>query len=85
VGRTQDGRSSQRVLSEKLAGKSLLGIHTRVWEDNIKRLILKWNFKIWNGGVAWIGLTQDRERWRALLYAVMNLRGPSIAGNFLSS
>ena len=33
----------------------------------------------------WIGLAQDTERWRTLVSAVMNLRVPSNAGNFLTS
>jgi hypothetical protein len=33
-------------------------------------------FEIGGGGVDWIGLAQDRYRWRALVNAVMNLRAP---------
>ena len=37
------------------------------------------------GYVDWIGLAQDRDRWRTLVSAVMNLRIPRNAGNFLTS
>jgi hypothetical protein len=41
------------------------------------RIILKCIFKKWNwGGMDWIGLAQDRDRWRTLVNAVMNLWVP---------
>jgi hypothetical protein len=44
----------------------------RKWVDNIKMDILE----IALGGVDWIGLAQDKDKWRALVNAVMNLRVP---------
>jgi hypothetical protein len=39
------------------------------------RIILEWIFRKWDvGGVEWTKLHQDRDRWRALVAAVMNLR-----------
>jgi hypothetical protein len=40
------------------------------------RIILKWIFEKMGGGVDWIDLAQDRDRWRAIVYTVMNLRVP---------
>jgi len=58
------------VLLGKQEGKRPLGRHRRRWKDNIK-LDLQ---ELGCGGIDWIDLAQDRDRWRALLNAVMKLR-----------
>jgi hypothetical protein len=40
------------------------------------RIILSWIFRKWNEGMDWIYLAQDRERWRALVNALMNFKVP---------
>jgi 3-oxoacyl-ACP reductase-like protein len=58
------------VLVGKSEGKTPLGRSKRRWEDNI-RMDLQ---EVGCVGMDWIGMAQDRSRWRAIVNAVMNLR-----------
>jgi hypothetical protein len=60
-----------RVIVGKPEGKRLLG--NPGLEGRIK---LKWIFGKWDGDMGWIDLAQNRDRWRALVNALMNLRVP---------
>ena len=60
------------VLVRKPEGRRPLGRHRRRWVDNIRSDIQEVGY----GYMDWIGLAQDRDRWRTLLSAVMNLRVP---------
>ena len=70
-----------RFLLGKSEGRRPLGRPTRRWVDNI-RMDLQ---EVGCGYMDWIGLAQDRDRWRSLVSAVMNFRVPWNAGNFLTS
>jgi hypothetical protein len=59
-----------RVLVEKPEGIGPLGRPRRRWEDNIKMNLQE----VGCGGMEWIKLAQDRDRWLALVNAVMNFR-----------
>ena len=65
-------RGAYRVLVWKPEGTRPLGRPRRRWVDNI-RMDLQ---EVGCGYVDWIGLAQDRDRWRKLVSAVMNLRVP---------
>ena len=69
-----------RVLVGKPEGKRPLGRPRRRWVDNIRTDLQD----VGCGYMDWIGLAQDRDRWRTLVTAVMNLRVPWNAGNFLT-
>jgi hypothetical protein len=63
-------RNVYRLLVGKPEGKRPLGRPRRRWIDNVKMDILEIRFNV----VDWIGLAQDRYRWRALVNSVMSLR-----------
>jgi hypothetical protein len=65
-----EGRGVYRVLVGKPEGKRPLERPRRRWEDNIKMGLQEVGY----GCMDWIELAQDRDRWRALVSAVMNLR-----------
>jgi hypothetical protein len=75
-----DRRGAYVVLVGRSDGKRPLGRPWCRWEGNIKLDLqeLKWR------GMDWICLAQDRERWRALMNALKNLRVPQNAGKFLA-
>ena len=72
VARIGEWRGVYRVLVGKPDGKKPLGRPRRRWEGNIKMDLQE----VGCGGMDWIELAQDRDRWRALVTAVMNLRVP---------
>jgi hypothetical protein len=76
-----DRRGAYRDLVGKPEGRRPLGRPRCRWEDNIKMDLREVGW----GGIDWIDLAQDRDRWWALVYTVMNLRVPYNAGNFLSN
>ena len=69
VARVGERRGVCRVLVGTHEGKRLLGRPRRRWEDNIKIDLQEGGC----GGLDWIELAQDRDRWRALVTADMNL------------
>ena len=71
VARMEEGRGVHRVLVGKPEGKRPLGIPRRRWEDNIKM-----DLREVGGGGDWMELAQVRDKWRALVNTVMNLRVP---------
>ena len=72
VARMGERRGVYRVLVGKPEGKRPLGRSRRRWEDNIKMDPQE----VGCGGMEWIELDQDWDRWRVLVNAVMNFRVP---------
>jgi hypothetical protein len=65
-----ENRGVYRVLVGKPEEKIPLGRPMHKWEDNIKMDLQE----VRSEGMDWIGMAQDRDRWRALVSAVMNIR-----------
>ena len=72
VARMGDESAVYKILVGKPEGKRPLGRPRRRWMDNIRMDLQEVGY----GHVDWIGLAQDRDRWRMLVSAVMNLRVP---------
>jgi hypothetical protein len=58
-------------------------VYTLFWRGNLRerdhldgRIILRWIFWKWNGGMDWIDVAQDRDRWQVLVKAIINLQVP---------
>jgi hypothetical protein len=66
----EERRRAYRALVGKPEGRRPLGRPRRRWEDNINMDLQEVGW----GGMNWINMAQDRDRWRALVNAVMNLR-----------
>jgi hypothetical protein len=79
-GEHRDIPSYTRINSNSVTVMRQLGRPRRRWEDNIKMDLQEvgWDMD-------WIEVAQDRDRWRALVNAVLNFRVPQNTGNFLTS
>jgi hypothetical protein len=64
-------RKVYKVLVEMPEGKRPGGRRRRTWDDGIRMDLREIG---WGGGLEWIQLAQDRDRWRAVVNTVMNLR-----------
>jgi hypothetical protein len=72
VERMVEKRNAYTLLVGKPEGKKPLGRLRRRWVDNIRMDLGEFGW----GDVDWIGLAKDRNRWRALVSSVLNVRVP---------
>jgi hypothetical protein len=70
VARMEECRSAFKMLTDKPTGKSPLGWPSRRWEDNIRMDLEEMGINAGN----WFDSAQDRDYWRALVNAALNLR-----------
>jgi hypothetical protein len=70
VARMGEGRGAYRILVGRPEGRRPLGRPRCRWNDNIKMDLQEVE---WGRGMDWIDMAQDRDRWRAVVNAVMNL------------
>ena len=68
----EESRSAFKISTGKAAGKIPLGRPRRIWEENIKTDLKEIGINKRN----WVDSTQDRDYWRALVNAALNLRVP---------
>ena len=68
----KEGRSAFKILTGKPTGKRPLGKSRRRWEDNIRMDLEEIGINACN----WVDSAQDRNYWRALVNAALNLRVP---------
>ena len=72
VARMEESRSAFKILTGKPTGKRPLGRPRSRWEDNIRMNLEEIGISVDN----WVDSAQDRDYWRALVNAALNLRVP---------
>jgi hypothetical protein len=72
IARMEEGRNAFKILTSRPVGKRPLGRPRRRWEDNIRMDLEEIGVNTGN----WVDSAQDRNYWRALVNAVLNLRVP---------
>ena len=69
LARMEEGRSAFKILRDKPTGKRRLGWHRHTWEESIRMDLKDIGINTRN----WVDSTQDRDYWRALVSAALNL------------